>query len=69
MSTPYARLRAAAENLGFTYVRTAKSSHEIWQHPDTGRKVSIPHGKRRKTAIANIQMRLRHAADSGRLNQ
>lgn len=32
------RLRRA----GFIFDRQAKGSHEIWRHPDTGRRVVVP---------------------------
>ncbi len=28
---------------GFEFDRTAKGSHEIWRHPLTGRRTTIPH--------------------------
>jgi predicted RNA binding protein YcfA (HicA-like mRNA interferase family) len=33
------RLRA----LGFAFDRPGPGSHEIWRHPATGRKVTLPH--------------------------
>ena len=67
MSTPYNRLRSYAEALGYTYLKRGKGSHQKWKHPATGRIVTIPWGKRRRTAIANIEMRLRQGADKERV--
>jgi predicted RNA binding protein YcfA (HicA-like mRNA interferase family) len=36
------RLRA----LGFAFDRHGAGSHEIWRHPGTGRKVTLPHHAR-----------------------
>jgi predicted RNA binding protein YcfA (HicA-like mRNA interferase family) len=33
------RLRA----FGFLFDRPGPGSHEVWRHPDTGRKVTLPH--------------------------
>jgi predicted RNA binding protein YcfA (HicA-like mRNA interferase family) len=31
---------------GYVFDRNAPGSHEIWRHPETGRKVTIPHHTR-----------------------
>ena len=31
---------------GFRFDRAGAGSHEIWRHPETGRKVTIPHHSR-----------------------
>jgi predicted RNA binding protein YcfA (HicA-like mRNA interferase family) len=31
---------------GFTFDRPGPGSHEVWRHPATGRKVTLPHHSR-----------------------
>ena len=42
----YQEVARKLRKLGFEFVRPGAGSHEIWRHPDTGRKFTIPHHAR-----------------------
>ena len=50
------RLRA----FGFEFDRHGPGSHELWRHPDTGRKVALPH-QVRDMAEGTLRVILREA--------
>ncbi|MEO1749298.1 MAG: type II toxin-antitoxin system HicA family toxin [Pseudomonadota bacterium] len=54
--TYYKALTKALSKAGFSYLRAAKGSHEVWQQTQTGRKVIVPHNlKSRHTANAILK--------------
>ena len=46
--------------LGFVFDRPGPGSHEIWRHPATGRKVTLPHHAR-EMAEGTLRAILREA--------
>ncbi len=42
----YRELARKLRAFGFVFDRPGPGSHEIWRHPVTGRKVTIPHHTR-----------------------
>lgn len=39
----YIQVSRKLRALGFRFDRPGPGSHEVWRHPDTGRKVTLPH--------------------------
>ena len=40
---PTGKLPAVSERFGLQFDRPGAGSHEVWRHPQTGRKVTLPH--------------------------
>jgi predicted RNA binding protein YcfA (HicA-like mRNA interferase family) len=39
----YDEVASRLKAFGFTFVRNAKGSHEIWRNSDTGMIITVPH--------------------------
>ncbi len=42
----YAEVARRLRALGWRYDRPGPGSHEVWRHPGTGRRVTLPHHAR-----------------------
>jgi len=42
----YREVARKLRTFGFLFDRHGPGSHEVWRHPDTGRKVTLPHHAR-----------------------
>lgn len=63
MAGVYQELKAYAQELGWVFHRQGSGDHEIWRHPQTGRKLPIPTTRQRHgRALLNIKANLRRAA-------
>jgi predicted RNA binding protein YcfA (HicA-like mRNA interferase family) len=42
----YAEVARRLRHFGWAYDRPGPGSHEVWRHPSTGRRVTLPHHPR-----------------------
>jgi predicted RNA binding protein YcfA (HicA-like mRNA interferase family) len=42
----YREVARKLRSFGWIYDRPGPGSHEVWRHPDTGRRVTLPHHAR-----------------------
>ncbi len=56
----YREVARRLRSLGWTYDRPGPGSHEIWRHPPTGRRVTLPHHAR-DLAEGTLRAMLREA--------
>lgn len=61
--TNYRELRDAAKDLGWEFERQAKGDHQLWRHPVTGRKTTLPRRPVKRRSGANILASLKRLAD------